>query len=112
MNTRLKESIKFTLQCLIAIIIALEISLPPNPYARYLIILLVLYICLKNNIVERTMELYNKISTLIKMADSSQKWNPRDNNKLNEDENVIDEKSEEDLKDEIDKYLKNDQGKI
>ena len=104
MNIKLKESIKFTLQCLIAIYIALEISIEPNPYARHLIIALVLYICLKHNIVERIITLWNKVSTLISMVDSSQKWNPRD-----EDE---DEKSEEDLKDEIDHYLKNDQGKI
>ena len=104
MNTRLKKAIKFTLQCLIAIYIALEISTPPNPYARHLIIVLVLYICLKHNIVERIIELYNKVSILIKMADSSQKWNPRDEND--------DEDDEDKLKDEIDNYLKNDQGKI
>ena len=37
------------------------------------------------------------------MVDSSQKWNPRD---------IEDDKSEDKLKDEIDHYLKNDQGKI
>ena len=104
MNTKFKQSIKFTLECLITILIALEISQPPNPYLNHLIIVLVLYIGLKYNIVEKIITLWNKVSTLIRMMDSSQKWNPRD-----VDEN---DKSEDKLKDEIDHYLKNDQGKI
>ena len=104
MNTKFKQSIKFTLECLITILIALEISQPPNPYLNHLIIVLVLYIGLKYNIVEKIITLWNKVSTLIRTMDSSQKWNPRD-----EDEN---DKSEDKLKDEIDHYLKNDQGKI
>ena len=103
MNTKFKQSIKFTLECLITILIALEISQPPNPYLNHLIIVLVLYIGLKYNIVEKIIELWNKVSTLISMVDSSQKWNPRD---------IEDDKSEDKLKDEIDHYLKNDQGKI
>ena len=101
-SSRFKQAIRFTLECLIAIYIALEISIEPNPYVGHLIIALVLYICLKHNIVEKIIEQYNKMSSLIQMRDSSQKWNPRKDT----------EKSEEDLKDEIDKYLKNDQGKI
>ena len=104
MNTKFKQSIKFTLECLITILIALEISQPPNPYLNHLIIVLVLYIGLKYNIVEKIIELWNKVSTLIRMMDSSQKWNPRKD--TDEDEN------EDKLKDEIDHYLKNDQGKI
>ena len=65
---------------------------------------MVLYIGLKYNIVEKIIELWNKVSTLIRMMDSSQKWNPRKD--TDEDEN------EDKLKDEIDHYLKNDQGKI
>ena len=104
MNTRFKQSIKFTLECLITILIALEISQPPNPYLNHLIIMLVLYICLKHNIVEKIITLWNKVSTLISMVDSSQKWNPRKDTDEDEDDDK--------LKDEIDHYLKNDQGKI
>ena len=59
-QNKLKKAIRFTLQCLISIYIALEIAIPPDPYARYLIVVLVLYICLKHNIVERIMERYTK----------------------------------------------------
>ena len=104
MNTKFKQSIKFTLECLITILIALEISQPPNPYLNHLIIVLVLYIGLKYNIVEKIITLWKKVSTLISMVDSSQKWNPRKDTDENEDEDK--------LKDEIDHYLKNDQGKI
>ena len=63
---KLKQAIRFTLQCLISIYIALEIAIPPDPYARYLIIALVLYICLKHNIVERIMERYTKVFKWLK----------------------------------------------
>ena len=66
-RSKLKQAIRFTLQCLIAIYIALEISEPPNPYAQHLIILLSLYICLKHNIVEKIMELYNKVFLWLKL---------------------------------------------
>jgi len=66
LQNKLKQGIKFTLQCLISIYIALEISIPPDPYARYLIVVLVLYICLKYNIVERIMKLYNKVFKWLK----------------------------------------------
>ena len=102
MNTKFKQSIKFTLECLITILIALEISQPPNPYLNHLIIVLVLYIGLKYNIVEKIITLWKKVSTLISMVDSSQKWNPRKDTDEDDDK----------LKDEIDHYLKNDQGKI
>ncbi len=66
LQNKLKSAIRFTLQCLISIFIALEISIEPNPYARSLIVVLVLYICLKYNIVERIMELYNKVFKWLK----------------------------------------------
>jgi hypothetical protein len=56
-QNKLKKAIRYTLQMLISICIALEISLPPNPYKTHLIVLLTLYICLKHNIVERIIEL-------------------------------------------------------
>ena len=63
---KFKQAIRFTLQCLISIYIALEISQPPNPYVQHLIIVLVLYIGLKYNIVERITELYNKVFLWLK----------------------------------------------
>ena len=65
-SSKLKTAIRYTLQCLISICIALEISQPPDPYARWLIVLLVLYICLKHNVVDRIMTVYNKVRTWFK----------------------------------------------
>jgi len=61
-----KKVLEQTLKLVISVLIALEISIPPNPYARYLIVMLVLYISLKNNIVERIIKRYSKIIKWIK----------------------------------------------
>jgi len=66
LQNKLKTAIRYTLQCLISICIALEISQPPDPYARWLIVLLVLYVCLKHNVVERILTVYNKVLTFLR----------------------------------------------
>jgi hypothetical protein len=63
---RLKQAIKFTLQCLISIYIALEISVPPNPYKTHLIVLLSLYICLKHDIPNKILTSIEKLIDRIK----------------------------------------------
>ncbi len=65
-QNKLKTAIRYTLQMLISICIALEISLPPNPYKTHLIILLTLYICLKHDIVEKILERYNELYTFLR----------------------------------------------
>jgi hypothetical protein len=65
-QNKLKTAIRYTLQMLISICIALEISLPPNPYKTHLIILLTLYICLKHNVVDKIMTVYNKVLTFLR----------------------------------------------
>jgi hypothetical protein len=67
LQNKIKQAIRFTLQCLISIYIALEIAIPPDPYARYLIVVLVLYICLKYSIVEKIIERYNKVLSWLKI---------------------------------------------
>ena len=57
---KLKQAIRYTFECLIAIFMALEISQPPNPYKTHLIVLLSLYICLKHDIPNRILDLYSK----------------------------------------------------
>ena len=66
-QNKLKTAIRYTLQMLISICIALEISLPPNPYKTHLIILLTLYICLKHDIVEKILERYNELYKWLKL---------------------------------------------
>jgi len=63
---KIKQAIKFTLECLISIYIALEISIPPNPYKTHLIILLTIYICLKYNIVSKILSSIEKLIDRIK----------------------------------------------
>ena len=65
-SSKLRTAIRYTLQMLISICIALEISLPPNPYKTHLIILLTLYICLKHNVVDKIMTVYNKVLTFLR----------------------------------------------
>ena len=50
MHTRTKQAIQYTLQCLTAIFLALEIAIPPNPYRVHLIICLTALIMLKHDI--------------------------------------------------------------
>jgi len=63
---KLKESIKFTLQCLIAIYIGLEISIPPNPYTKQLIILMSIFIAIKHNIPEKIDNILERMLKIIK----------------------------------------------
>jgi hypothetical protein len=66
MNHKLSQAIRFTLQCLISIYIALEISQPPNPYEKHLIILLTSYICLKYDVPSKVINVIEKLIDRIK----------------------------------------------
>lgn len=63
---KIKRAIKYTLQCLISIYIALEISVPPNPYKTHLIVLLSLYICLKHDIPSKILKSIERLIESIK----------------------------------------------
>ena len=45
----MKRAIELVLQCIISVLIAIEVSIEPNPYIQYLILTLVVYILFKNN---------------------------------------------------------------
>ena len=45
-----KDKILFALQIIVAVMIGIEVSIPPDPYKQELIIALVVLICLKHNI--------------------------------------------------------------
>ena len=49
----MRDIISHILKVFIAVMIGVEVSLPPNPYADYLVILLVVYIILNNRIDDR-----------------------------------------------------------
>jgi flagellar biosynthesis protein FliR len=63
---KLKKQIKYTVQLLVSVIVALEIATPPNPYKNQLIVGLTILICLKYNIVERTVESLDRFISQIK----------------------------------------------
>jgi len=62
MMSRVELSVKYTLQCLISIFIALEVSVPPNPYKTHLIVCLLLLIALKYNFPNRVVSLVEKLT--------------------------------------------------
>mgnify|MGYP003647186928 CR=1 FL=1 len=45
-----KDKIRIALQIIVAAMIGLEVSIPPNPYKQELIIALVVLICVKHDI--------------------------------------------------------------
>ena len=60
----MKHTIKIILQIVISVLIAMEVSIPPNDYIHYLIASLILYICVKNNIDDKIHSLIDKYSPL------------------------------------------------
>ncbi len=63
---KLKKQIQYTVQLLVSVIVALEIATPPNPYKNQLIVGLTILICLKYNIVERSVESLDRFISQIK----------------------------------------------
>lgn len=60
MHTRTKQTIQYTLQCLTAIFLALEIAIPPNPYRVHLIVCLTALIMLKHDIPSKLIDVLEK----------------------------------------------------
>ena len=56
-----KQAAQYTLQCLTAIFIALEIAIPPNPYRIHLILCLTALILLKHNIPDKVINTLEKL---------------------------------------------------
>ena len=65
-TTILKNQIQYTLQLLAAVYIALEIAIPPNPYTKHIIIVATIIIIIKHNIVEKILDVYERILKYIK----------------------------------------------
>ena len=59
-TTDMKNHIIFTLELFISCLIALEISLEPNPYIKELIFLLLIYTALKYNLPNKTLNSIKK----------------------------------------------------
>jgi len=57
----MRNIIKYTLQIIISVLIAVEVSIPPNDYVRQLVVVLILYICFKNKVDEKIIALFDKL---------------------------------------------------
>ena len=56
----IRDKIKFTLELFISCLIALEVSLNPNPYIKELIFVLLIYIALKHDLTNKTLNSIKK----------------------------------------------------
>lgn len=56
----LKDKIIFTLELVVIVLLSMEATLPPNPYVREAMIVLVIIIMLKYNMVERIIKIFDK----------------------------------------------------
>ena len=56
----MRDKIQHTLKLVIAVLIGIEVSYPPNPYKEYLIVGLISLIILKNNLDKKIQEVMEK----------------------------------------------------
>ena len=56
----MRETITHTIKLIVAVLIGLEVSYPPNPYKEYLIVGLISLIILKNNLDKKIQEVLEK----------------------------------------------------
>jgi len=61
-----KNIIDHIFKLVISVLIAVEVSIPPNPYKEELILVLVMYLCFKHNIPDKIIETISKLTTLTK----------------------------------------------
>jgi len=62
------KQLQYSLQVIISVLIALEIAIPPNPYAKSLIIVMSVYIVLKHGLVEKIEKLLSKWIDVLQKA--------------------------------------------
>tara|TARA_B000000532_G_C18589083_1_gene286284 strand:- start:306 stop:488 length:183 start_codon:yes stop_codon:yes gene_type:complete len=56
----MRETITHTIKLIVAVLIGIEVSYPPNPYKEYLIVGLISLIILKNNLDKKIQEVMEK----------------------------------------------------
>jgi len=55
------QSIEYSLMMLICIMVALEVSYPPNPYAEKLIIVMSIYACMKHQVPDKMIDVMDRL---------------------------------------------------
>jgi hypothetical protein len=56
----LKDKLIFTLELVVIVLLSMEATIPPNPYVKDAMLVLVIIITLKYNMVERTIKIIDK----------------------------------------------------
>ncbi len=55
------QSIEYSLMMLICIMVALEVSYPPNPYVKKLIIVMSIYACMKHQVPDKMIDVMDRL---------------------------------------------------
>ena len=55
------QSIEYSLMMLICIMVALEVSIEPNPYVKKLIIVMSIYACMKHQVPDRMIDVCDRL---------------------------------------------------
>ena len=55
-----RNIIKYVFQVVISVLVAIEVSIPPNDYIHELIVVLILYIAFKNRVDDKILGLWDK----------------------------------------------------
>ena len=60
MKHHIRERLLYTFQMIAAVLVALEVSIPPNPYTNHLIVILTILICIKRDLPEKILQILEK----------------------------------------------------
>ena len=55
------QSIEYSLMMLICIMVALEVSIEPNPYVKKLIIVMSIYACMKHQVPDKMIDVMDRL---------------------------------------------------
>lgn len=60
MKHHIRERLLYTFQMIAAVLVALEVSIPPNPYTNHLIVILTILICIKRDLPKKILDIVDK----------------------------------------------------
>ena len=58
-----KHHILYTFQMIAAVLVALEVSIPPNLYTNQLIVVLTILICIKHDLPKKILDIFDKYTS-------------------------------------------------
>ena len=60
MKHHIRQRLLYTFQMIAAVLVALEVSTPPNPYTNHLIVILTILICIKRDLPKKILQILDK----------------------------------------------------